>query len=563
MEYELLLVNVMRCADLQAQYFRECIGQHMIAAYLAQRDFRARVFSGDILDAEQVIRREAEKNGVHYVGFYVAADTVVMVGNLIRKLKETTNLTVLVGGPQAASLDEGFLRETGCDYIIVGEGERPVYLLLSYLEDGAGSLDQLKSLRYLDANGILHDTPLDEPIEDLDTLPYPRRQDSMHKNFRGRQTIGLLTGRGCPFHCAFCYEGASSKVVRFRSIENVMGEIDEVLTYNPTLTYVNLFDDTFTLRPERVDEFCREIKKRGLRWTCEGHVSCIHRNPKMLETMIDAGLVAMQIGIESGNRQVLDAYQKHTTPEMIEEIVRLCHRMGLQTMDGNYIIGGAWESDETLSESLSHAKRLIEAGRGMMELQTVFFAPYFDTPITKCPEKFGIQLLPHRIGHTVTTMREPVIRTAGLSESALVDWKYRFDCEIKEQYLSQAALCTKSDIFRITLTDHPIRFMGRRWQESWSEIPHIAEFIQHSTRIEQEYTPDKYPIRTGMAQFSGDTIVVDRHITLTGIKAAAWYYADGRHTVVELSAVLRIQTEELSRVYIELNNRCLVYFSPY
>ena len=151
MEYELLLVNVMRCADLQAQYFRECIGQHMIAAYLAQRDFRARVFSGDILDAEQVIRREAEKNGVHYVGFYVAADTVVMVGNLIRKLKETTNLTVLVGGPQAASLDEGFLRETGCDYIIVGEGERPVYLLLSYLEDGAGSLDQLKSLRYLDA----------------------------------------------------------------------------------------------------------------------------------------------------------------------------------------------------------------------------------------------------------------------------------------------------------------------------------------------------------------------------------------------------------------------------
>lgn len=563
MEYELLLVNVMRCAETQAQHFRECIGQHMIAAYLAQRDFRAKVFSGDILDAEHVIRREIEKNGIRYTGFYVAADTVVLVGNLIRKLKRTTELTILAGGPQAAALGEAFLRQTGCDYIVVGEGERPVYRLLSYLEDGAGTLEQLKSLRYLDAKGIFHDTPPDEPIMDLDTLPYPRWQDSMHKNFRRGQTIGLLTGRGCPFHCAFCYEGASSKVVRYRSIENVMGEIDEVLAYNPKLTRVSLYDDTFTLRPERVRTFCREIKKRRLQWTCEGHVSCVYKDPELLHEMIDAGLVAMQIGIESGSRRVLDAYQKYTTPEMTEEVVRLCHRAGLQTLEGNYIIGGAWETNETLRESLDHAKRLIEAGRGMLELQSVFFSPYFGTPMASRPETFGIRLLPERMAHAVTTMREPVIETDGLSEKDLWGWKQRFDDELQAQYLSQAALCTRSDVIRGTLDDRPPRFMGYRWREAWSKIPHITEFIQHSTHAEQKYAPDKYPIRTGMAQFLGDTITVDRQFTLARQEASAWYYADGRHTAAQLSEILQISNEEVSRLYKELNDRCLVYFSPY
>ncbi|MCX4315097.1 MAG: radical SAM protein, partial [Lachnospiraceae bacterium] len=402
MDYELLLLSLSRNVNSQAAYFQECLGQHMIAAYLAKHDFRAKVYSGDILNGESFILQEVKEHQIQYAGFYVAADNVTMIGNLIKRLKEITNLILFVGGPQAAALGEEFLKRTSCDFIIVGEGERPVLQLLSYLEDRIGNLEEVKSLRYLNAEGIFSSTPLDEPIMDLDTLPYPRRMDSFHKKFRMTSSIGLLTGRGCPFHCTFCYEGATSKIVRYRSIKNVMGEIDEVLEYNPSLTTVNIFDDTFTLQPERVYEFCREMKRRKLHWTCEAHVSCICKYPEMLKVMIDSGLVAMQIGIESGSQRVLEAYQKHITPEMIVEVVRYCYQEGLCTLEGNYIIGGAFESDKTLLESLNHAKCLLEEGRGMMEVQTVFFAPYFDTPITKNPEKFGMRILPERIENIIT-----------------------------------------------------------------------------------------------------------------------------------------------------------------
>lgn len=563
MEYDLLLLNLSRCADQQAQYFRECIGQHMIASYLAQHDFRAKVFSGDILKADALIRHEAETNGVRYVGFYVAADTVVMIGNLIRHLKATIGLTVFVGGPQAAALEEVFLRKTGCDFIVVGEGELPILKLMSYLEDHVGQLEELKSVRYLDADGVYHAAPLAGLIEKLDILPYPRREDSLHKGFRMGNAIGLLTGRGCPFHCAFCYEGASSKVVRYRSIENVMGEIDSVLAYNKSLAYVNVFDDTFTLRPERVYEFCRGMKRRGLRWTCEGHVSCVRKHPEMLERMIDSGLVAMQIGIESGSCRVLEAYEKHTTPEMIEEVVHLCHDMGLQTLEGNYIIGGAFESNNTLSESLEHAKRLIEMGRGMIELQTVFFAPYFDTPITKSPEHYGMKLLDDRLEHAIVTMREPVIETDELSAGEIAAWRKHFEAELEQQYHTQAAHCKKSDVVRGGLSERPTEMRGYRWRKAWDEIPHFADFVQHLTRMEQEYALDKYPIRTGKVRMSKEGIRVDDQVVLKEPDASAWYYADGRHTARQIAEILNVSTELVSKIYTELNEKCLVYFSPY
>ena len=86
MEYELLMMNLVRNAAAQASHFRDCVGQHLIAAYLSQYDFRAKVYSGDILDAERVVCHELAEHGVRYLGFYVGSDNVVMVGNFIRFL---------------------------------------------------------------------------------------------------------------------------------------------------------------------------------------------------------------------------------------------------------------------------------------------------------------------------------------------------------------------------------------------------------------------------------------------------------------------------------------------
>ncbi len=563
MSYELLMLTLARGAELQMNHFCQCLGQHSIAAYLGQRDFRAKVYYGDIMDARQVIRRETETHGVRCVGFYVGADNVVMIGNLIRSIRPETQAFLFVGGPEAAALGRDYLLDTGCNAVIVGEGEQPVFQLLSWLEDGAGTPDQIDGLRYLDEDGVYHDRPPGPPLMDLDALPWPDRRNSLNANYRLGRSIGLLTGRGCSFHCTFCYEGAFSKTVRLRSVGNVMAEIDEVRSFNPKLSRVNFFDDTFTLYPERVYDFCEELKRRDLRWVCEGHVACLYRYPEMIGRMVDAGLIAMQIGIESGSARVLSAYQKNTTPEMIEEVVRQCHRARLPSLEGNYIIGGALESEETLAESLAHAKRLLEAGRGMLELHTVFFSPYYGTAITKAPERFGMRLFPERICQTVTTMWEPVCETEALSIQALAEWKRRFDRQLREHCRAQAGCCTREDVLRGGFSMRELGIVNDSWYRAWLEVPHLSDFLQHGSPDEQLYSAGKYPIRTGVGTALPDGSWMADDIWLEPSLAKAWRFADGRHTAAALCGIMDISTAEAERLYQELNRLCLVYFSPF
>lgn len=563
MSYELLMLTLTRRAELQMNHFCQCLGQHSIASYLEQRDFRAKVHYDDILNAEKVIRQETETHGVRCIGFYVGADNVVMVGNLIRSIRSKTQAFLFVGGPEAAALGEDYLRDTGCNAIIVGEGERPVFQLLSYLEDGAGSLEQIGGLRYFDESGVYHDQPLGPPLMNLDAIPWPDRRNSLNQDYRMGRTIGLLTGRGCPFHCAFCYEGAASKTVRLRSVEHVMSEIDEVRSYNPKVSRIDFFDDTFTLYPDRVYAFCEEMKRRSLRWICEGHVACLHHHPEMIERMVDAGLIAMQIGIESGSARVLSAYQKNTTPEMIEEVVRLCHRAGLPSLEGNYIIGGALESEETLKESLAHAKRLIEAGRGMLELHTVFFSPYYGTPITKAPEQFGMRLFGERVQQTVVSMHEPVCETQALSAGKLADWKRYFDHQLLEHYRAQAKHCIQTDVLRGPRLPKELGIVNPSWHKVWLEIPHLEAFLRHGNQEDQIYAADKYPIRVGFGVKLPDGSWQIDDIRLAPVLAKAWRAADGRHTADAICGMMGMALSEIEHIYRELNRLCLVYFSLY
>lgn len=72
--------------------------------------------------------------------------------------------------------------------------------------------------------------------------------------------------------------------------------------------------------------------------------------------MIDSGLGRLQIGIESGNEKILNCYNKSLSLDDIRETVQVCFEEGLLSLVGNFIIGGPFETLETLDKSLAFAK---------------------------------------------------------------------------------------------------------------------------------------------------------------------------------------------------------------
>lgn len=105
----MLLLNISRNASEKAAYFQECLGQHLIASYVSQFGYRAKVYSGDVVGCKEIIENEILSHCVKIVGFYVGADTVHLVANIIKWIKGHYSVMVSVGGPEAYCSGQAFL----------------------------------------------------------------------------------------------------------------------------------------------------------------------------------------------------------------------------------------------------------------------------------------------------------------------------------------------------------------------------------------------------------------------------------------------------------------------
>lgn len=362
-----------------------------------KKGYKIRVLAHSQIEPGRV-KNIIEKAQSRVIGFYVDHEIIHVTMSLIDELKSLNEqLLCVVGGPQTSTIpwDERILRESACDIVIRGEGEVTFSEILDWRLNGLGSLEEIKGITYREKGGIkrTQNRPL---LQNLDSLPFPDRSLNLDKpEANGSECI--ITGRGCPYRCAFCCEGKQEAVYRTRGIPGVLAEIEELLK-NRNAVYLTIFDDTFTVNPGRVLEFCdgvRALQKKyhDFQWFCEARADLITRHPEIVRSMVEAGLVRIQIGVETGNQAVLDAYRKDLTLGEIRDAVRICSEADVLVIVSNFIIGGAFESWDTVKDSIAFAEELLEIGLGRIDVNTSIYTPYPGTPMNDHPEDFGMEIL--------------------------------------------------------------------------------------------------------------------------------------------------------------------------
>lgn len=560
MEYDLLLLHLDR-GFIPTPI--DPVGQLSISSYIKPHGFRAKTWAGSAGAVKPVLEKELGRGAAPVVGLYANADNLSIVHNIIPFLKGY-GVTVVVGGPQAIALEEADLRRLGCDYCIDGEAEIPTLRLLRFLRDGTGGLGEIAGLRYIDQNGLYQaGPPQGEFVQNLDEIGFAGPEDLLTPAYKTRPWADMMTGRGCPFHCTFCYEGANAKRVRNRSVENVLAEIDHIRGYNPGLAGVIFGDDTFTLEEERLRALCNGIRQRGLAFFCEGHAHILCQKPHLIDYMVECGLAAMQIGIESGSPKVLAAYNKNTTPDGMEAVVRRARAAGLISLQGNFILGGAFEDENTLAESMALCRRLLEAGRGMMICSTVYFAPYPHTPITRAPEDFGLAIHPELEACTLSTMFSCVTSTPALTADEITEHRRVFDAFIDEQYTLGAQSLTAGDLEnRCTKPGLFARF-NPIWDMYQMKQPHIARFIQNGWG-NCEARPEAVVLRSFPElryDASGALLCAGR--AFTGPEKRFLELACGGHTLAALAEEIGLGFGQAAEMLRRMYDSCLAYTSPF
>lgn len=300
---------------------------------------------------------------VDIVGITAMTFTLIDVWKTVRLVKKTIpGVKVILGGPHVHLYPKETINLEGVDYLMQGEGEITFLEFLNHYHD-LERLRKIPGLCFIDPatkqiinNGIAPST------QDLDKLGWPARDlvnISDYTSLLGRSNMitTMFTSRGCPYRCTFCDRPYSPVIsgFRWRSAKHVADEIEEIIELGISEAFI--YDDTFTIRKDRVFELCDEIIRRKIKftWDVRAHVNTI--SPDMLKAMRKAGCDRIHYGVEVGNDRMMREIKKNATVSKIEKVFAWTKDVGMETL-AYFMFGQQTETREDMQDSIRMAKEL-------------------------------------------------------------------------------------------------------------------------------------------------------------------------------------------------------------
>jgi len=366
------------------------LGLSYVAAALEARGDRVKILDAGIESrSEKRITRFIEEFSPDVVGITALTPYYSKALNMSRLVKKlNSECQVILGGPHASILTEDTLKEPSIDIVVRGEGDITVAELMECLEKN-GNLYDVKGISFKRGGKIFHNE-YRSFINDLDSLPFPAwhlfNMDRYLAKMDGRKVAPVLSSRGCPFKCIFCYRGpAAGKTFRARSPEKIIEEI-EYLHREYGIGNVLFVDDIFTINQNRAERICDLIIERGpgISWRCQTRADCL--NIELLRKMKKANCIDISMGVESGNEKILEATGKRITKEKLRDAFRMIREIGIST-SASFIIGLPGDTKETVQETINFAKELNPN-------YAIFYAamPYPGTELAQMVERHGGRL---------------------------------------------------------------------------------------------------------------------------------------------------------------------------
>ncbi|MDR5703072.1 MAG: radical SAM protein [Armatimonadota bacterium] len=281
-------------------------------------------------------------------------------------------LIVIGGHPATFTFHSVLEKFQAVDIVVRGEGERTFLELLRSLVRGE-DWQQLPGIAYRH-NGQVEVTAPRPLLADLDALPFPARDNVATHGapasvvwFRQHGLVPgtvILSSRGCPFRCTFCsvsvfYGSSPGRRWRPRSPMNVVQEIEE-LVIHWGIRSLRFSDDNFfgSCRQgrDRARELALLLIKRdlGIEFVIE---CCAHDiEPALFGLLKQAGLVRVNVGVESGVPRMLKDFKKRATVEDNERAIAILRDMGID-LHPNFILIDPDTTIEELRENLEFFKR--------------------------------------------------------------------------------------------------------------------------------------------------------------------------------------------------------------
>lgn len=283
-------------------------------------------------------------NSVQQVMFYLASEkpdiiafscycwNMDKISDLCRLAKQIMpDVKIVLGGPEIGPITEEVLKENpAVDVVVRGEGEKTFSELLKYYLTKKGRLEDISGVSYRKYGDVFRndDRPL---IQSLDEIPSPYLTGVLEPR---EKVTYLETYRGCPFRCAYCYEGKNYPKLRYFSEERIRKEI-ELISQNLAVQSFSFVDPVFNLNRDKTRKLCSMLNE-----AYQGNNTSLHTievateliDDETIEEFKKANVVSVETGPQTVVSGTLKNINRHFVPTKFTRGVKLLLKNNIKVL---------------------------------------------------------------------------------------------------------------------------------------------------------------------------------------------------------------------------------------
>ena len=315
--------------------------------------------------------------------------------SIIRKV--SPDVPIVWGGVHPSLTPEQTIKNDLVDIIVIGDGEETFRELVDVIRKG-GNKEKIKGILYKDDGSIVR-TPLRRQFPfSQTTTPAYELIDIKKYNFRPpwiqNKSLPVLTSRGCPMRCAYCYntQFSQNKWTSLSPEQTFMLMANLVKEYG--IRNLFLLDDNFFVSLKRVRRICELLIESDLdvgihNANCRAD-TIVKMDDEFLKLLKRAGLHQMLIGVESGSNGVLDRINKNITVDQVLDADKKLKNAGIKPFY-SFMAGFPFESTGDIKQTLSLMHCLLNSNQNAVVYKLQLYTPFPGTELYDDAARLGMK----------------------------------------------------------------------------------------------------------------------------------------------------------------------------
>jgi radical SAM superfamily enzyme YgiQ (UPF0313 family) len=317
---------------------------------------------------------------------------------IIQATRRFSSAPVVLGGPAVGVMPEQLLRCTHASSAILGDGEVAFPALLRTMENGR-KLQEVPRLAWLENDRYQVGTKTPCKLSPITATPAFERWVNLKAYLSANATVPIQSKRGCPFPCIYCTYGMSEgKAYRLLPPQDVAHAVQQLSSkgYRDIEFVDNVFNSPYDHALAICDHLALAPHKARL---LSMELNPAFVDDPLLKAMEVAGFVGVGVTAESAADPVLAGMYKGYTRADVEKAATAVRRCKLPCF-WLFLLGGPGENEQTVTETLSFAQRVLR--KGDVAFLTVGIRIYPGTQLERLARQQGM------LSHSDQEMIEPV-----------------------------------------------------------------------------------------------------------------------------------------------------------